>query len=53
MLGKGVCTYITDPTTRGAPSCPRSTPVEKVQATFSRETFPASIWSRAEKRVLA
>ena len=34
MFGNGVCTYIMLPITRAQPSWPRSTPVEKVQATF-------------------
>src|SRR4051812_6393927 len=43
MLGNGVCTYIVLPTTSGPPSCPRSTPVEKVQATFRFFTLPVLI----------
>ncbi len=43
MFGNGVWTYITSPTTSGEPSWPRSTPVEKVQATCSLLTLPALI----------
>ena len=34
MFGNGVWTYIMLPITSGEPSWPRSTPVEKVQATW-------------------
>ena len=34
MFGKGVTRYMVEPTTSGWPSCPCSTPVEKVQATL-------------------
>jgi len=43
MLGNGVTTYIVPPTTSGAASCPRFTPVENVQASPSRPTFAAVI----------
>jgi len=39
LFGKGVCTYMVSPITRGPPSCPRNTPVEKVQATCRSLTF--------------
>ena len=43
LLGNGVCTYIVLPMTNGPPSCPRSTPVEKVQATCKSPAFSALI----------
>jgi hypothetical protein len=46
MFGQGVTKYIVLLTTSGAASCPRSTRVEKVQATRSVRTFVVSIWSR-------
>src|SRR6218665_2521316 len=46
MFGKGVCTYMMPPTTRGPPSWPCSTPVEKVQAAFKSLTFLRLIWVR-------
>ena len=39
LLGNGVCMYIMSPITSGAPSWPRSTPVENVQATCILPTF--------------
>jgi hypothetical protein len=44
-LGNGVTKYIVSPTTIGAASCPRSTPVEKVKATFSLPTLELVISS--------
>jgi hypothetical protein len=41
------------PMISGPPSWPRSTPVEKVQATWSLPTFCALIWFSLEYRVLA
>ncbi len=46
MFGNGVTTYMVLPTTSGAASCPRLTPVENVQASPSRDTFAAVIWPR-------
>ena len=43
MFGYGVTRYIVVPTTSGWPSCPCSTPVEKVQATFRFLTFAVVI----------
>jgi hypothetical protein len=37
----------------GRPSCPRSVPVENVQATRSRLALPLVIWSRGLNRVFA
>jgi hypothetical protein len=48
LFGNGVCTYIMFPMTSGAPSWPRSTPVEKVQATSRSPTFSLVIWSSGE-----
>ena len=48
MFGNGVWTYIMLPTTSGEPSWPRSTPVEKVQATWRFLTLEALIWSSLE-----
>src|SRR5512140_515643 len=42
-LGYGVTTYIVWPTTIGAASWPRSTPVGNVQAAFSDATCPVLI----------
>src|SRR6266699_3950182 len=53
MFGNGVWTYITLSITSGAPSWPRSTPVEKVHATCSLPTLPELICLRFEWRVLA
>ena len=53
MLGYGVTTYIVLPTTSGAASCPRSTPVEKLQASLSCDAFAVVIWSSPLNRVLA
>jgi hypothetical protein len=39
MFGYGVTTYIVLPTTSGAASCPRSTPVEKLHASLSDAAF--------------
>src|SRR5262249_24633917 len=44
--GKAEWTYIVVPTTKGAPSWPRSAPVENVQATFNFLTLSAVIWLR-------
>src|SRR5690349_6487488 len=52
-FGKGATRYIVSPTTSGAPSCPRSTPVENVHATCIFLTFSMLIWSSPEYRVLA
>ena len=43
MLGYGVTTYIVPPTTSGAASWPRFTPVEKVKATCRFLTLSALI----------
>jgi hypothetical protein len=43
MLGYGVTTYIVSPTTSGAASCPRFTPVLNVHATRRSFTFWALI----------
>ena len=53
LLGNGVEKYIVSPMTIGAPSCPRSTPVDMVQATWRSPTLSRVIWSSSEKRVLA
>ena len=53
MFGNGVTTYIVEPTTSGAASWPRSTPVEKVHATRRSRAFDVVIWSRPLYRVLA
>ncbi len=47
LFGNGVCTYMTLPMTNGPPSCPRSTPVEKLQTGCSLDAFVALIWSSA------
>src|SRR4249920_2237796 len=47
MLGNGVARYIVLPTTIGSPSWPRSTPVEKVHATFRFLTLSAVICPRS------
>jgi hypothetical protein len=41
MLGYGVTTYIVSPLTMGAASCPRSTPVENVNAVRNVLTLAA------------
>src|SRR6188472_4504874 len=51
MLGNGVARYIVLPTTIGSPSWPRSTPVEKVHATFRFLTLSAVICPRSLYRV--
>ena len=52
MLGNGVTKYIVSPTTSGAPSWPRRTPVENVQASFSVDTLLVVISGEvAEPRV--
>src|SRR6478735_2806912 len=43
LLGNGECRYILPSMTRGEPSCPRSTPVEKVHATCIFPTLPVLI----------
>src|SRR3954469_9673555 len=43
LFGNGECRYIMSPITSGEPSWPRSTPVEKVQATCSLLTLPVLI----------
>src|SRR5215469_9296161 len=53
MFGNGVCTYMTSPMTSGAPSWPRSTPVENVHATCNLPTLPVLICLSVEYRVLA
>src|SRR6266446_5081518 len=50
VLGKAECTYITLPITRGLPSCPRSAPVENVQAGTSLPTLDGLIWSSGLNR---
>src|SRR6185436_4941986 len=47
MFGNGVARYIVLPTTIGSPSWPRSTPVEKVHATFRFLTLSAVICPRS------
>src|SRR5678809_1080250 len=47
MFGYGVARYIVLPTTIGSPSWPRSTPVEKVHATFRFFTLSAVICPRS------
>jgi hypothetical protein len=44
---------IVPPTTIGAASCPRTTPVENVYASFSVATLAGEMSSSGEKRVLA
>src|SRR6185369_5108841 len=51
MFGYGVARYIVLPTTIGSPSWPRSTPVEKVHATFRFLTLSAVICPRSLYRV--
>src|SRR5690349_13257099 len=53
MSGYGETRYIVDPTTRGALSCPRSTPVEKLNPTCNLPTFETLISSSPLYRVLA
>jgi len=48
-----VITYIVSPITSGAASCPRSTPVENVQAMVRFFTLPAVICFNPLKRVPA
>src|SRR5437867_12698933 len=43
LLGNEECTYITLPTTSGLPSCPRSVPVDIVQAGTRSRTLPVVI----------
>src|ERR1700733_6744814 len=43
-LGYELSKYIMLPTTSGWPSCPRSVPVDMVQATFSFPAFLLVIW---------
>jgi NAD(P)-dependent dehydrogenase (short-subunit alcohol dehydrogenase family) len=50
-FGNGVITNSVSSATIGAASCPRSTPVENVQASVSLETLPALISSSGLKRV--
>src|SRR5436190_16889191 len=47
MFGNGVARYIVLPTTIGSPSWPRSTPVEKVHATFRFLTLSVVICPRS------
>src|SRR6185503_15009909 len=47
MLGNGVARYIVLPTTIGSPSWPRSTPVEKLHATFRFLTLSVVICPRS------
>src|SRR5262245_19434490 len=51
MFGYGVLRYIVFPTTSGAPSWPRNTPVENVHATLRFFTLPALISSSVLYRV--
>src|SRR5437764_1309949 len=52
-FGYGVTTYMVLPTTSGAASCPRCTPVAKVHAGFSDATLLALISFSPLKRELA
>ncbi len=53
MFGNGVTTYIVLFTTSGAASWPRSTEVENVDTSVSRETFEALMLSSPLYLVLA
>jgi hypothetical protein len=52
-FGYGVIRYIVLPTTRGCPSWPRSTPVEKVHETCRLFAFAGVIWARLLYRLFA
>src|ERR1043166_7881936 len=53
MFGNVVTRYIVLPTTIGAPSCPRSSPVENDHASFSCFAFEVVICARALYRANA
>src|SRR5262249_395265 len=53
LFGNGVWTYMTSPTTRGPPSWPRNTPVEKVQSGRRFLALSLLIWLSSLYRVFA